>query len=396
MGERHLYRTTIICVDSYQDSVLKGRLYASDLGYSDCFHSTVEFLKKMASLADHAMLPQAAYRPRVFRTPQESVMQPPPDALPHTGALSTFALRILFRQNASWQGSIFWLDEEQEEHFRSVLELIFLIDSTLSEHTKAPSVPSPADTPHEEDEEKDPDSLEQIELTQALISDFLKNAREKGLGDASVRTYRSALQMLYDFLPTGKCLNQTTAGTWKTAMEQQGLAAQTIHTRIYILNALLRYLDKESWTAERVSVTQSPQDRNQLTLEEYQLLVKTAESIGKQRAVLLMKTILTAGCRPQELHQLTVDALRSGSVTVTSYGTPRQLEIPASLCEELLSYADHKKIQGGAVFVTKDGNPLHHTVIWKEIKVVCRHAGIPEEKGNPSNFYRLYQSMNKA
>ena len=391
-----MYRTTIICVDSYHDSVLKGRLYAADLGYSDCFHSTVEFLKKMAALADQAMLPQATYRPRVFRTPQGSATETPPDTLPHTGVLGTFALRILFRQNASWQGSIFWVDEEQEEHFRSVLELLFLLDSTLSEHTKAPSVPPLEAAPRAEENKHDSDNLERIALTQAMINDFLNSAKDKGLGEASVRTYRSALQMLYDFLPPGKFLDETTTSTWKTAMEQQGLAAQTIHTRIYILNSLLRHLDKESWTAERVAVTQSPQDRNQLNLEEYRILVETAESIGKQRAALLMKTILTAGCRPQELHQLTVEALRSGSVTVISYGTPRPLTIPESLREELLSYANSQNIQNGPVFVTKDGNPLHHTVIWKEIKVVCRHANIPEEKGNPSNFYRLYQSINKV
>ena len=44
----------------------------------------------------------------------------------------TFAVRILFRQNASWQGSVTWLEGNREESFRSVLELIFLMDSALS------------------------------------------------------------------------------------------------------------------------------------------------------------------------------------------------------------------------------------------------------------------------
>ena len=47
------------------------------------------------------------------------------------GALCTFAVRILFRQNASWQGSVIWLEEKREESFRSALELVLLMDSAL-------------------------------------------------------------------------------------------------------------------------------------------------------------------------------------------------------------------------------------------------------------------------
>ena len=47
------------------------------------------------------------------------------------GELATFAVRIIFRQNASWQGSVVWLEGEREESFRSALELVLLMDSAL-------------------------------------------------------------------------------------------------------------------------------------------------------------------------------------------------------------------------------------------------------------------------
>jgi hypothetical protein len=47
------------------------------------------------------------------------------------GKLATFSLRILFRQNASWQGSITWCEGRSEESFRSVLELLMLMNSAL-------------------------------------------------------------------------------------------------------------------------------------------------------------------------------------------------------------------------------------------------------------------------
>lgn len=40
-------------------------------------------------------------------------------------------MRILFRQNASWQGSVLWREGGQEERFRSALELVLLMDSAL-------------------------------------------------------------------------------------------------------------------------------------------------------------------------------------------------------------------------------------------------------------------------
>ena len=56
----------------------------------------------------------------------------PHDLDVHSGALTTFAIRILFQQNASWQGSLTWLKENKEWRFRSTLELILLMDSILT------------------------------------------------------------------------------------------------------------------------------------------------------------------------------------------------------------------------------------------------------------------------
>ena len=43
----------------------------------------------------------------------------------------TFVIKILDRQNATWQGSISWVEGEQEQYFRSALELLRLLDGAL-------------------------------------------------------------------------------------------------------------------------------------------------------------------------------------------------------------------------------------------------------------------------
>lgn len=43
----------------------------------------------------------------------------------------TFLIKIKYRQNASWQGSIKWLETDTEKNFRSALELIKLMDDAV-------------------------------------------------------------------------------------------------------------------------------------------------------------------------------------------------------------------------------------------------------------------------
>jgi hypothetical protein len=50
------------------------------------------------------------------------------------GAHETFIIRILNQQNATWQGTITRMEKKEEQYFRSLLELIKLIDSALTEN----------------------------------------------------------------------------------------------------------------------------------------------------------------------------------------------------------------------------------------------------------------------
>lgn len=43
----------------------------------------------------------------------------------------TFVIKVLNTQNATWQGTIDWLEGNRSEAFRSALELIKLVDSAL-------------------------------------------------------------------------------------------------------------------------------------------------------------------------------------------------------------------------------------------------------------------------
>ena len=44
-----------------------------------------------------------------------------------------FIIDILDCQNATWQGTVTWADEQKTASFRSALEMLHLIDSSLTE-----------------------------------------------------------------------------------------------------------------------------------------------------------------------------------------------------------------------------------------------------------------------
>lgn len=47
-------------------------------------------------------------------------------------ASQSFVIEVKSQENHSWQGTITWVEGKQKEHFRSALEMIRLMDSTLN------------------------------------------------------------------------------------------------------------------------------------------------------------------------------------------------------------------------------------------------------------------------
>lgn len=89
-------------------------------------------LQLMEDMFDTLNFPQRSMEQRTFDTP------PPPRPAPRATEerlgerfLATFQLRVLFRQNASWAGILVWTDRRATASFRSVLELIGILDSAL-------------------------------------------------------------------------------------------------------------------------------------------------------------------------------------------------------------------------------------------------------------------------
>ena len=123
-------RKNIVCVDSYENGVLEGRFY-NPCRDMERFSSLSQFLIKMEETLDQQQMPQSYTLPRKFST----LLQPEQGGMDvssvRRGRKATFELHVIFRQNTSWQGTLLWRDQNVEHSFRSVLELVILMDSAL-------------------------------------------------------------------------------------------------------------------------------------------------------------------------------------------------------------------------------------------------------------------------
>ena len=140
-------------------------------------------------------------------------------------------------------------------------------------------------------------------------------------------------------------------------------------------------------------------DEKELTKAEYERLLRAAQSKKNERLYLLMQTICSTGIRVSELKFITVEAVHRGQAEIQCKGKRRTVFLPNQLCRMLKKYIAEQKIKSGAVFVTRNGNPLDRSNIWSDMKKLCKEAGVSEKKVFPHNlrhlFARTYYSQQK-
>lgn len=137
----------------------------------------------------------------------------------------------------------------------------------------------------------------------------------------------------------------------------------------------------------------------ELTKAEYDRLLLAAKQKKNERLYFLLQTICSTGIRVSEVRYITVEAVACGIAEINCKGKCRQVFLPKQLCQILKQYIKEQKIKSGAVFVTRNGNPLDRSNIWSDMKKLCRAANVSEKKVFPHNlrhlFARTYYSLQK-
>lgn len=152
--ENEMCRTSIIRIYQYTNRELGGTVENSCLPEKVCFQSSMQLIFLLEELYNELNFPQSSTETRSFISIQTNYLltkqrvqqlreqvitarkqekqallkqQEKQEEIP----LATFILSLQYRANSSWQGSISWKKMNYTVQFRSLLELLHLLDEAL-------------------------------------------------------------------------------------------------------------------------------------------------------------------------------------------------------------------------------------------------------------------------
>lgn len=235
------------------------------------------------------------------------------------------------------------------------------------------------------------------ELSPERIEAFLAAQRGRGRGEASVEAYRRSLMRLYESLPDDKRITAETGSAWRARMEAEGASPRSINARLSMFNSLSGYLGHREF--QTGAFLEGPEVvRPELSRGEYLRLLQAAKALDRERVYLLVKTLGGAGLRIQELPQLTVEAVKAGTVELQYHNgrCSRTARIPGGLRQELLDYVQREGFDRGPVFRTGEGRPLARAAVCRLLQGLCRTAEVDPEKANPRCLWNMYRATREA
>ncbi len=234
-----------------------------------------------------------------------------------------------------------------------------------------------------------------IELIQKYGSYLLE--REKS--EATIQQYVRAIKAVFEYM-NGTEITKITLIEWKNYIKEQ-YKVSSVNTMFAALNSFLDYLGWIDLKVKPLKIQKSffSNSDKELTHEEYKRLVRTAQETGNQRLSLIIQTICGTGIRVSELEFITVKSVETGMTEVINKGKRRTVFLPRELRQLLKKYIKNQGITDGAIFVTKSGKPINRSNIWRDMKNLCKDAGVDSQKVFPHKlrhlFARIFYTLEK-
>lgn len=240
-------------------------------------------------------------------------------------------------------------------------------------------------------------------MTRTITNEQIQEFREHLIGEeksaATINKYVHDITVFRLWLGEAE-LNKSTVLAYKARLADK-YAPASVNSAIASINSFFTYNEWYDLRVKSLKIQRRifSSDEKELSKAEYERLLRTAKSKKNERLYLLMQTICSTGIRVSELKFITVGAIHIGRAEIQCKGKRRTVFLPDQLCRILKRYITEQKIKSGAVFVTRNGNPLDRSNIWSDMKKLCREAGVSETKVFPHNlrhlFARTYYSLQK-
>ena len=232
-------------------------------------------------------------------------------------------------------------------------------------------------------------------MTERRITDRMLNAFETMLkeDEKSKHTVEKYMRDVrcFQYFAKKRCIDKTLTIEYKTFLEKE-YAMASANSMIAALNSFLRFIGWDECCIKQFKVQKKTycSENDELTKAEYLSLVRAAESEQNERLSLLIQTICGTGIRVSEVEYITVEAAQRDEAVVSCKGKTRIVFIVSALRKKLMSYAKKHGIESGMIFVTKNGKALNRSNIWREMKNLCKQAGVSPDKVFPHNLRHLF------
>ena len=232
--------------------------------------------------------------------------------------------------------------------------------------------------------------------TKKSFNDYLMNEEKAA---ATVKKYLHDVGAFQIWLGKQKLCKKTVLAYKSYLCEHY--APASVNAALSSLNSFFNFMEWYDLKVKNLKIQKQifAQADKELTKAEYDRLLEAAKQKKNERLYLLMQTICSTGIRVSEVRYVTVEAVSSGIAEINCKGKRRQVFLPKQLCQILKQYIKKQKIKSGAVFVTKNGNPLDRSNIWSVMKSISKVANVSEKKTFPHNlrhlFARTYYDLQK-
>lgn len=225
-------------------------------------------------------------------------------------------------------------------------------------------------------------------ITQQQIKAFAEYLFREEKSEATREKYLRDVKAFAEFT-AGQSISRELVRAWKETLQER-YAVRSVNAMLAAVNSFLLFLGWPDCRVKNLRLQRRsycPEER-ELTRGEYLRLLKAAE--GKPQLQLLLQTICATGIRVSELQHFTVGAVCRGEIRVSCKNKTRIIMIPGKLKKLLLRFAKQKQIMNGPIFLGRQGTPLNRSSIWRQMKALCKMAGVSEGKVFPHNLRKLF------
>ncbi len=227
-------------------------------------------------------------------------------------------------------------------------------------------------------------------ITEATIQIFEQSLKDNEKSAATIGKYVALIRKLRDWLD-GREISHAVLIEYRDFLRTDHTVG-TVNGYLSAINAYLTVIGLPDLKLKLQKVQRKvfrPEER-ELTRNDYNKLIQTAERLGEKQLRLIMETICATGIRVSEVAYITVEAAKAGRAEVALKGKTRTIFLPKKLARKLKDYARSKKIASGRIFLTRNGSPISRKQIWAQMKALCKEAGVQESRVFPHNLRHLF------